>query len=383
MKELDFDELDRAVNSLMTNVAATPAPKKDDDVVTLNIESSTPDTPIAPSIPVTATPLATPKTLDQVATPSAGDTTSAPRTSAPTLSVAARRGAGRFMDVVHPSSDMKKPTAPVSRQGATIEPSQSASTDTLNQLSPVASTPAPEVSAKTAPEPSTSGTEWPDPLDVANFDTEDTAKTASKPAESAPVVPEVPKSEPPAPKESEAPLTTPFLPDAKVEKRPLGSPAGPVEEPDHTPMLSPESSQGSSVNDPDDQLPALPKDVEPILPAELQGDLMAIEADTNGGIPKTEEGQPIENILKHKPMESSVTPEPPVSTGPTSIPQQYREEPSTGDQGNGAIYDTDTYHKPIEHPAKKKSGWMWVIWILVILVVGAGGGAALFFLKVI
>jgi hypothetical protein len=378
MKELDFDELDRAVNSLMTNVPTTPAPKKDDDVVTLNIESSTPDTPVASSIPVTAAPLATPTTLSQIATPPTGDTAPAPRTSAPTLSVAARRGAGRFMDVVHPSSDMKKPTVPVSRQGATIEPSQS-----TQAQPPAVADPELETPAKVTPEPSTAGTEWPDPLDVANFDTEDTSKVASKPVESTLVVPELPKSESLAPKEPEAPLTTPFLPDAKVEKRPLGSPTSPVEEPDHTPILNPESSQGSSVNDPDDQLPAIPKDVEPILPAELQGDLMAIEADTNSGIPKTEEGQPIENILKHKPMESSVTPEPPVSTGPTSIPQQYREEPSTGDQGNGAIYDTDTYHKPIEHPAKKKSGWMWVIWILVILVVGAGGGAALFFLKVI
>ena len=75
--------------------------------------------------------------------------------------------------------------------------------------------------------------------------------------------------------------------------------------------------------------------------------------------------------------------EPSVSTGPTSIPQQYREEPSTGDKDNGAIYDTDTYHQPIAHPAKKKSGWMWVVWIVAILLLGAGGGAALYFLGLV
>lgn len=372
MKELDFDELDRAVNSLMTNVPNTPPPKKDDEVRTLNIESSLPADAAPPAMP-SPTPVA--PAPSPVEPPAPVNEPVTPRTSAPSLSVAARRG-GRFMDVVHPSSDMKKPTMPPSRQGVTIEPSTTAETPKEPVAASTSDAPASPVA--------TSKNEWPDPLDMADFDVEDTQKPAvdvSAKPEEAPKVEESKESATPL-KESEAPLTTPFLPDAKVEKRPLGMPT-PAEEPDHTPVLTPESSQGSSVNDPDDQLPALPKDVEPILPAELQDDLMAIEADTNAGIPKTEEGQPIENLPKQKPIVASVTPEPPVSNGPTSIPQQYREEPSTGDQGNGAIYDTDTYHKPIEHPAKKKSGWMWVIWILVILIVGAGGGAALFFLNII
>jgi hypothetical protein len=373
MKELDFDELDRAVNSLMTNVPNTPPPKKDDEVRTLNIESSLPDATATP-MPSPTVPVPTPTPVESVA-PAPVSEPVTPRTSAPSLSVAARRG-GRFMDVVHPSSDMKKPTTPPSRQGVTIEPSQ-----TLTEEAPKEAPAAAASTAATMPTSvtTTSESEWPDPLDMADFDAKDTEKPAVDTSEPK----ETPKEEATPPlKEPEQPLSTPFLPDAKVEKRPLGAPT-PAEEPDRTPVLSPESSQGSSVNDPDDQLPALPKDVEPILPAELQDDLMAIEADTNAGIPKTEEGQPIENLPKQKPIVATVTPEPPVSNGPTSIPQQYREEPSTGDQGNGAIYDTDTYHKPIEHPAKKKSGWMWVIWILIILVVGAGGGAALFFLRVI
>lgn len=378
MKELDFDELDRAVNSLMTNVPNTPPPKKDDEVRTLNIESSLPETTTSsmssPTIPAPApTPAPAPVEIVTPTTPASEPV--APRTSAPALSVAARRG-GRFMDVVHPSSDMKKPTTVPSRQGVTIEPSSSLQPTDAPKESAVA--PAPETPTTSTPK---TESEWPDPLEMADFDAKEDTKPAAvsldEPKDEAVAVDPTPSS-----KEPEAPLTTPFLADAKVEKRPLGTPT-PVEEPDRAPVLTPESSQGSSVNNPDDQLPALPKDVEPILPAELQGDLMAIEADTNAGIPKTEEGQPIENLPKQKPMVTTVTSEPPVSNGPTSIPQQYREEPSTGDQGNGAIYDTDTYHKPIEHPAKKKSGWMWVIWILVILVVGAGGGAALFFLKVI
>jgi hypothetical protein len=73
------------------------------------------------------------------------------------------------------------------------------------------------------------------------------------------------------------------------------------------------------------------------------------------------------------------TVEPVVPKGPISIPQQYKEEPSTGDAKNGAIYDTDTYHhQPLAHPKKKKSGWMWVIWIILILIIGAAAGAALY-----
>ena len=122
------------------------------------------------------------------------------------------------------------------------------------------------------------------------------------------------------------------------------------------------------------------------LPAELQQDLVAIESDTtHAGLPKTDATHPADSVPEKKPMPSSysVKEEKTESTGPTSIPQQYREEPSTGDQANGAIYDTDTYHQPVEHPDKKGSGWMWVIWILVILLIGAGGGAALYFLGIV
>ena len=76
-------------------------------------------------------------------------------------------------------------------------------------------------------------------------------------------------------------------------------------------------------------------------------------------------------------------PAPVVPTGPTSIPQQYQEEKSTGDQPSGSIYDTDSYHQPLAHPAKTKSGWLWIIWILLLLIVSGGGAVALYFLGII
>jgi len=64
-----------------------------------------------------------------------------------------------------------------------------------------------------------------------------------------------------------------------------------------------------------------------------------------------------------------------------NIVQQYEEQPSTGDQTNGAIYDTSTYHQPLDaKPAKKKSSALvWVLWIVVLLIVGATAGAAWFY----
>jgi hypothetical protein len=139
----------------------------------------------------------------------------------------------------------------------------------------------------------------------------------------------------------------------------------------------------------------MPGDVEPQVPEELQDDLMAVEADTHMGMPKTDESHPLEATNEPKEEKKLEAPTPPVlleeqpgrgeekPAGPPSIPQQYREEPSSGEKESGAIYDTDTYHQPLTHPAKKKSGWLWVLWIVIILLVGAGGGAALYFFGIV
>ncbi|HEU4716137.1 MAG TPA: hypothetical protein VFS14_04915, partial [Candidatus Saccharimonadales bacterium] len=201
-----------------------------------------------------------------------------------------------------------------------------------------------------------------------------------------------------------APLTSPFLPDAKVEKRPLG---GLASEESDAPASDDDISRApmaddtkKSVDDPNKQLPADPTEVEPVLPEELSGDLMAVEADTTHAELKRAHDESAQQSMPAAAKESPVaaqgfeTKEPstspaasaeekPVPAGPTSIPQQYKEEPSTGDQDNGSIYDTDTYHQPLSHPAPKKSGWMWVVWIVLILLVGAGGGALLYILKLV
>ncbi len=361
MKELDFDELDRAVNSLMTNVPkeAGGEDTASEKTVTITPTLKKDEAPIfnGDGIPVrnASTPVAVPDRDTSVVTSSAPP--------------AARR-AGRFMDVVHPSSNMKKSTsvpAPVSRQGATIEPSSSFTPPVVD-----AATPIPTETV----EPSAPKSDWPDPLEVANFESTGTDKNDKTEKESSSAdegTSNKDESMLSAANEPD-PLTSPFLPDTKVEKRPLGAPLSDALEPDHTPVLS-TSSDSLTVDDPSSQLPANPKDVEPVLPAELHGDLVAIESDTT---PSSEQEPKVAPKESHTVTHVTTPSEMPV--GPTSIAQQYREEPSTGDKNNGAIYDTDTYHQPLAHPPKKASGWLWTLWIVLILIVGAGLGAGVYML---
>jgi hypothetical protein len=364
MKELDFDELDRAVNSLMGGVA-TSAPVKQDDVKTLTIESTLTD----------ATPPVFP--VGTVDAPAEVAPAPAPREAAVSVRTEERvtplanRRSGRFMDVVHPSSDMKKvaPSQSASRQGVTLEP--------LTQPGDFAGAPVEEFVPETTEslafeeptvatfEEATTTSDWPDPIDAS-----------SEPTEL------------PTPDEQPEPLSSPFLPDAKVEKRPLGGATAPelMVADEAMPSLEDEFASPEVVEA--SQSPA-PID----LPEELQGDLVAIEAGDSSVTPEVPPVLPTETPTEaSEPEKKPVTSEQPMvvpaaatsapavmSTGPVSIPQQYREEPSTGDQTSGSIYDTASYHQPLEHPAQKKSGWLWVIWVLILLILGAGGGALAYF----
>lgn len=101
------------------------------------------------------------------------------------------------------------------------------------------------------------------------------------------------------------------MPDAKVEKRPLGNQL---------------------------DIPGSAADT-PALPRELSGDVMGLEADDK----KTS-----------------------IATADTK-------------QAEGAVLGAEAYHQPLEVPAKSKNGWMAVVWILIVLIVGAMAGAAYFY----
>lgn len=340
MTDIDFDELDRAVNSLVNPAvdATSPAPAAE-------AVAPAPTSP-APSQPDTTTPLA------------------------------ARRSSGRFMDVVHPSSDMRVAVPPrpavASREGVSITPPAATAAAAPSVPSPVA----PTVPAAPAT------TDMPDPLDFHGFTpgaqettpTNVTGAPADVDQDIAAIADELSASQSDAP---QTPLETPFISDAKVEKRPLGAfsadtspapesaetvettvePSTPASEPTVTPDPVQPDFSSSHAEEPADTHP-MGNDTP--LPAELQGDVLSIES--------SEETAP-----------AAAQTDAEVPTGPTSITQQYTEQASTGDQPAGSIFDTEAYKKPLAHPKKKQSGWLMVLWILLLIIIGAGAGAAVYF----
>lgn len=292
MQDLDFDEIDRAVNGALDGAQPT----------------------VPAQAPQVAEPVAASEPAQPVATP------------------AARRTSGRFMDVVHPSSDMRARSVAAPREAAPVP------------VEPVAS-----------------------------------------------AEPELPLEEP---------QTSPFLPDAKVEKRPLGG-VGPA-------LVAPEApSAYGGVAEAEAPAFALPPEPaqelieapdDPRLEAETLPDPIDFAHQLNTELtvePELEpQPQPVEEavVLPEEPetLEEPAldltppvapTPEAPVAeepVGPTSITQQYIEQPSSSAE-SGAIFDTEAYHQPVAAPVKKKSGGLVILWIALLLIFGAGVGVAIYY----
>ena len=311
MTDIDYDELDRAVNSL-ANDETSSVP----DVVKPANAINMPQRPITDSQPTVAP------------------------------SIVSQRSRGRFMDVVHPSSNMRSTTSiPVperdtSRISPTTTPYSTPNTPVLNNsISPMSFA---------------NNTQTPQKQDEdadINKISDDISRELGQ--------------TPPA-------QDSPFITDAKVEKRPLGAFS---ETPNTSETVQPTMSPYIQENNREQEETA---GLGTPMPAELDTDLLSIESDS------AEQTEPadIANLSVETP--STTTPAPVVSVpaqplATASITQQYKEQPSTGDQNTGAIYDTDSYHKALVQPVKKKSGWLWILWIVLLLIVGAAAGAAVYF----
>ncbi len=328
MKDLDFDEIDRAVNSASTNKPA-------DSLVPKPTES--------------------PQAL------------------------AGRRSSGHFMDVVHPSSDMRRTPLKMPERTSVQKP-----VATGAPMAPVTTTPSSE-SDNVPLKPVSPDDNWPDPIEyneskMNQVDNDDSIKATPSQNEDA----DIDRISEDITKElggkiDEA-LETPFISGTIVEKRPLGA---------FSNDKSPHDVEQATQNESTDTIPVEKETVQPAadtsLPDELQNDLLKIESNGDSDNVATELASPSEapeatlidvNATPTTTSETPVVkPQPAVAT---SITQQYKEQPSTGDQNNGAIYDTDAYHKALVRPANKKSGWMWVLWIVVLLAVGIGGGVVVY-----
>lgn len=393
MSEIDFDELDRAVNDLMSNVDTSKRHEGLDDpedkVVTLD-SSSTESGKVASS-PVAETTTVTPM--------SAPEAKPAPAQSSP-LAVKRR---GQFMDMVHPSSDMTSASQPVKRDGVSIMPpsetvSTSPSTESVKKPSSVTNTPvnnkpAPTLSSIRTPSSTTvvstpmstpapavpSAEKLSQPIASSaiqpSAQPNPTAPIASSYSSPGAVEPGDNKNDQPeevASVESEIPAeivdeassisspqplpTAPFLSDARVEKRPLGA--------------NSESAAKPPQNVAEEDAPVS----EPVsLPAELQGDVVAVEASVPLDIDKAGSLSEVDGQSSDADL---------VVDAGVDLTAQSIERTDVDDQVNGSIYDTANYHQPIDgkKPEKKSSPLKWLAWFLVLLIVGVGAGVAYFFL---
>ncbi len=359
MKDFDFEELDRAVSGVLGSAPIPSTPTTPPSTKT--VPNDAPSKPV--SILPTPTSFTTPELVSDPVTdtPSLSDApVDLPSESSPTVAPAARRTSGRFMDMVHPSSDMRSQTTGVP--------------------SPAPSSPAPRA--------------------VNAFDE----------LENAPVI----DLSTPVPQES------PFLPDAKVDKRPLGGsePTGsfvgvtndpdPVDSakepvdldvmPDPIDFAQSSDVQEETLDDESleaDELPnelrnfsdtepkaeALDLDEAEEKPLELESlndeeqvasDIASLEHETAPELTKIED-EPVAFVPQ--PKKQDIPEEP---TGPVSITQQYTEQPSATPQESGAIYDTESYHQPLTKPVKKKSGLWAIVWIIGLIALGAAAGVAIY-----
>jgi len=377
MKDIDFDELDRAVNSLMDpktkdtlKLEARNEPTETAEVFTQTDDDELDATTGTYESEVTSEPeLESPPVVEKEE-PEERLAIEPISFRSPTVTHLPAASRGRFMDVMRPATRaVARPlqSTAVSRQGNTLQPG-------TMRRPPIAG---PSDAIDQPNELTESKTD----LDevVENFQSTSTDTTDRVEPDTAQGLNELSFEA----AEDTAFLSSPFLPDAKVEKRPLGRPAeaassdgaheqsAKVDDTSGEPLATADSSVSPYT---DAQLPEQP------LPAELGSELLSIES---GGDSSSTLSQPVAATETITPRSTAVseTGAPSLETlrniTSASIPQQYKVQSESKDKAPtvGGIYDT----QPLAHPAEKKPGWLWVVAIIAILLIGAGGGAAVYY----
>ena len=409
MTDIDFDELDRAVSSLMdkqrekeapavanenNSEVSVSAPVEEKPVLENSIGTSfaPPVTPFTPSsVPLLSIsqPEAKKDSSNDDATPKEVDSTTnekvandsianrAPGVAASEVKAAplvARRSTGRFMDVVRPSSvsTIQKPAAPTpSRIGTTIQPSPDLVDviSTNNRHSAVGK----EMSDIVAQSDNLSDT--PDLKDVHNEST--FAEIEDAPAEELSLTDKIAQSL--AVSNSEAPATpmttpleSPFIANVEVEKRPLGS-------------VNQTMTSSEINNDEDASMPADSEDIKlehqyntnlsnysmsenslgdaPDSPMDLSPEIIAIE---EAGVPEDSDDK-MSTDIDSSLIESS----------------ELSSEKETMDSEPAPMFAAvSTEVKPSVDKEKKKSGLLIALLIVLFLAIGMAGGAVSYFLLI-
>ena len=367
MSDIDFAELDKAVNNLVNkNSTTTNAPMSE------KVEEKTDH-----SVPMSQKPK------------------------------------GRFMDVLHPSSDMTgkenentkaaKPVSQTPAQRKIVAPIY----DSMVLPSKKDSSLAPSSSAPSNYEPAAKS-DWPDPIEAVEATNKEDQTASSSDIKGKPAA------------------TTLFLPDTKVEKRPLGGFSG-----DNIPELTDENKKEETLSQKNaDQSESVNADTAASdLPPELESDLVAIEeGHGDDSSQKFSEFENEKTLIDNDKLESEFIDEKSESEpaqapdsqedaiepkyskpsleenhanyseqqahaskselsgllGAGSIPQQYKTVPAPHDSSDAShpmFFDADQYDKapsPGTHGPHKTTLFQWIFIVVGLLLLGATLGAALF-----
>ena len=411
MTDIDFDELDRAVSSLMDKQrekeapvvanennsevsASVPVEEKPVSENSIGTSFAPPVTPFTPS-PVASTPLssisqpeakkepssdnATPKEVDNSTSEKVTNDSVANRASGVAASevkaapVIARRSTGRFMDVVRPSSvsTIQKPAAPApSRTGTTIQPSP----DLVDVISINNSHSAVGKEMSDIVTQPDNLSDAPDLKDVHNEST--FAEIEDVPAEELSLTDKIAQSLAVSNSESPAtpmttPLESPFIANVEVEKRPLGSVSQTMAnsemnsdedvsmsadsedvklEHQYNTNLSNYSMSENSLGDVSDS------------PMDLSPEIIAIE---EAGVPEDSDDK-ISTDIDSSLIESS------------ELSEKETMEPEPAPM----FAAVSTEVKPSVDKEKKKSGLLIALLIVLFLAIGMAGGAVSYFLLI-
>lgn len=373
MSDIDFDELDRAVSSLMGQHDQS---QKNESSAESTAERST--VTAAERSTDTSVPERDFTSRDSLSH-AASSQPVAPRETRPAIS---RRSAGRFMDVMTPSAGKSSPSAltmsdmrPPSRHSGHLQPL--------------------DVSRKT---------EQPSSVPEDNIIQDTSSSNVPEPAVST--------------DSSQSPMESPFLNDISVDKRPLGSSSQqgssvPVKDEETSHAFKTEPSSEEPILDPIADWQALQaeegigvidnvgakkddpwvgeSEIESNLDTldytrpELSAEVVALESKevegvTSAPVPAEKTATPVvaaaksneKNVAKDTPAAVSIAETKP--NQPADIPAQYKPS-DVGAPEPSAIFDSASEDPlPLKHAEKKNSGWMVLVGILGLLVIGVVGG---------
>lgn len=269
---------------------------------------------------------------------------------------------------------------------STVAPATMTVDDVSNEVTPPASSDTPpSVSAQSAPAPVSR------PTTGRFMDIVPSSRPVpSRPEISRPSMTDEAPAQAPASFEEDTtpsaptPLESPFLPDAKVEKRPLGMPETDGRTPDFAaaPTLSIHEELEAALQEevPEHETVSLP---DPLAFAEAQqsasGEPPVITETTQEVIEVAPEVPSQELPAESSPVaEASVFEPAPAPAVQASIPQQYTEHLAVHPEAATAIYNPETLHQPLLTAGKKHSGVWTVLWILLLVLLGAAAGGAFY-----